>query len=271
MEMLRHLSSIWTFRHFWMSLVKMDLMTRYRKSVLGIGWSLLQPIAMTAILTVVFSQIGPRGQTVETGWRHYSIMTFAALTVFGFLRDSCLHGCRCLTHNEAYIRQCPLPFSIYSLRTVLGLTIHFLITVMVIVAMAVLFQGAEATLPTLWMLAPMLPLIVLCGWALATIAGFATVYFNDVSHILEIAAQMLFFLTPVIYERKILIGEDASRAWLVDYNPAAAFIETFQRPLVYHEPASTLAYSLTVGFTLAMVVLACLTIRYLSKRVIFHM
>ncbi len=269
--MLAHCNAIWKFRHFWMSLVKMDLMTRYRKSVLGIGWSLLQPIAMTAILTVVFSQIGPRGQTVETGWQHYSVMTFTAMTIFGFLRDTALHGCRCLTHNEAYIRQCPLPFSIYSLRTVLGLTIHFLITMLVIVAMAMLFKGVEPTLQSVWMILPMLPLIVICGWALATISGFATVYFNDVSHILEIGAQMFFFLTPVIYERKVLIGDVPSRAVLVDYNPAAAFIETFQKPLVYHESASVLAYSLASATTVVLVIVACLMIRFLSKRVIFHM
>ena len=274
--MLAHFNAIWKFRHFWMSLVKMDLMTRYRKSVLGIGWSLLQPVMMTAILTLVFSQIGPRGQTVETGWQHYSVMTFIAMTVYGFLRDSALHGCHCLSRNESYIRQTPLPFSIYSMRTVLGLTIHFLITVVVLLAMALGFESMgylnQGQLSNcIWMILPMLPLIVICGWALATIAGFATVYFNDVSHILEIGAQMFFFLTPVIYERKVLIGEDGSRAWLVDYNPAAAFIETFQKPLVYHEPATVLAYSLAIGTTAFLVLVACLMIRYLSKRVIFHM
>ena len=49
--------AIWRCRYFWMSLVKMDLRTRYRRSVLGIGWSLLNPIAMTAIFCVVFSKV----------------------------------------------------------------------------------------------------------------------------------------------------------------------------------------------------------------------
>ena len=66
-------------------------------------------------------------------------------------------------------------------------------------------------------------------------------------------------------------GREGSRAWMVDYNPAAAFIETFQNPLVYHKPASLLAYGLTIGTTAFLVLVACLMIRYLSKRVIFHM
>ena len=48
--MLSHMQSIWTFRHFWMALVKMDLRTKYRRSVLGIGWSVLNPIMMSAVL-----------------------------------------------------------------------------------------------------------------------------------------------------------------------------------------------------------------------------
>src|SRR5438874_10877163 len=53
-RMLSYVSAVWRCRYFWLSLVKMDLRTRYRRSVLGMGWSLLHPIAMTIVLCVVF-------------------------------------------------------------------------------------------------------------------------------------------------------------------------------------------------------------------------
>ena len=55
--MTGYLSKVWRLRHFWMALVRIDLRNRYRRSVIGIGWSLLQPIAMTTVLCVVFSQL----------------------------------------------------------------------------------------------------------------------------------------------------------------------------------------------------------------------
>src|SRR5262245_57887713 len=55
--MLAYCRAVWKCRYFWMSLVHMDLRTRYRRSFLGIGWSLLHPIAMTAILCAVFARI----------------------------------------------------------------------------------------------------------------------------------------------------------------------------------------------------------------------
>src|SRR5260370_38889359 len=54
-DMGKYLRAIWQCRYFWLSLVRMDLRTRYRRSVLGLGWSLLHPLAMTAILFLVFA------------------------------------------------------------------------------------------------------------------------------------------------------------------------------------------------------------------------
>src|SRR6516164_2811351 len=55
--MSQYLSAIWKCRYFWLSLVQMDLRSRYRRSALGVGWSLLYPIAMTAIFCLVFPRI----------------------------------------------------------------------------------------------------------------------------------------------------------------------------------------------------------------------
>jgi len=52
-----YIASVWRCRYFWLSLVKMDLRTRYRRSVLGLGWSLLHPIAMTVVLCTVFHSL----------------------------------------------------------------------------------------------------------------------------------------------------------------------------------------------------------------------
>ena len=54
-----YLAAVWRCRYFWLSLVKMDLRTRYRRSVLGMGWSLLQPIAIAVILSVSVVRLSP--------------------------------------------------------------------------------------------------------------------------------------------------------------------------------------------------------------------
>src|SRR5437588_5938152 len=121
--MLAYLQAIWRCRYFWTSLVKMDLRTRYRRSILGMGWSLLHPIAMTIIFTLVFQHLMmPNGQGGE-----YASFLLAGLATWNYIMSSTTQGCQCFFGGEAYIRQYPAPLAIYPLRTTLGGMIHFLI------------------------------------------------------------------------------------------------------------------------------------------------
>src|SRR5438128_481782 len=133
--MIRHLTAIWKYRHFLLALVRLDLRLRYRRSVLGIGWSLLHPLAMTAVFAVVFSQL-LGGNDLARYIPHLLI----GMAVWNFLREAAVSGCRSLIANESYIRQSPLPYGIYTLRVVLGLAIHSSIALVVAIAATLVIQ-----------------------------------------------------------------------------------------------------------------------------------
>lgn len=282
--MLSQFRTVWAYRYFWASLVKMDLMTRYRKSVLGIGWSLLHPMAMTAVFCVVFSTIMNNGN-----WPAYAQTTLTAMAVWAFIRDTSLQGCFSLIRAEAYIRQVPLPHGIYPLRTTLTNLVHYLITLVVTVGVVAFLKtvpvpptagsppAAAATaelvswtapLTMVWALVPAVLLSVLFVWGVATVLSFATVYFHDVSHIMELAAQVMFFLTPIIYPRSAL---GPQLQWVVDVNPVVPFIEMVRVPLVDGTLPPADIYGYAVALTVAAVGLAFGTLAWLQKKVIFHM
>src|SRR5262245_29961025 len=129
--MTGYLKAVWRCRYFWLSLVKMDLRTRYRRSLLGLGWSLLHPIALTVIFCVVFQQIMAMG---EDGTK-YAAMVLAGLATWSFIVNSTLGGSQCLHQGESYIRQFPAPVAIYPLRATLGTLIHFLIALAVVLGL----------------------------------------------------------------------------------------------------------------------------------------
>lgn len=305
--MIQDLVTIWRFRYFWLSLVKMDLMTRYRKSVLGILWSLLNPLGMTLIFCVVFTKLN------AAAWDSYAKFLMAGIAPFTFLRECAVGGCQSLIRHEGYIRQAPLPFAVYSLRMMLSAAVHFFITLLVVVLLVAVLppvrlnehgmpaqgwvnpraaatgQAVAADAPPappsgfaeavtngdwgvfgrLWMVLPALLMVMVCGWALATITGFATVYFHDVSHLLELFAQFFFFITPVMWYQHAVVSPGYE--WLVDFNPASAFIDLFRLPLVYAQPPDLATYAYAGLFTLAAVGLAAVTVNKLSRRVIFQM
>src|SRR5947208_15993138 len=87
-----YVGAVWRCRYFWLSLVKMDLRTRYRRSVLGMGWSLLHPIAMTIVLCVVFQTAFAAGG----GIRQYAPYLLAGLACWSYIVNVTVQGCQSL-------------------------------------------------------------------------------------------------------------------------------------------------------------------------------
>jgi lipopolysaccharide transport system permease protein len=104
--MAAYVRSMWILRYFWLSLVWMDIRSRYRRSVLGIGWSLLHPMAMTLILTIVFSTL------FKLPMADYAPHVMSGLVCWAFLQTCVLGGSHCFFQAESYIRQVPAPLAI---------------------------------------------------------------------------------------------------------------------------------------------------------------
>jgi ABC-type polysaccharide/polyol phosphate export permease len=268
--MFRHLSAVWTARYFLLALVRLDLRLRYRRSVLGVGWSLLHPIAMTVVFTVVFSQLFGNGDPLG-----YAAFALAGLAVWGFLRDAATGGTRSLLANEAYIRQSPLPYTVYTLRGVLGQAIHTAVALAVVVALIAIWKGNAGVLVGLALALPGFLLALIAAWAVATIGAFISAFFHDISQIMEVACQIGFFLTPIMYDRKLLDGRGLG--WMVDLNPANIYLAVTRDPLLVGiPPADGLAYLgqaylAALVLTLVLVLLAAGVVGWLQKKVIFHL
>lgn len=270
--MSRYLAAVWNCRYFWLSLVSMDLRTRYRRSLLGLGWSLLQPAAMTAVLCFVFHRV------LHVDVRDYAPSLLTGLCFWGFFSATTLQGCQCLLHGERYIRQYPAPLAIYPLRTALAASFHLVMALIVVLAMRLCMAGfsgrAEAfeflaALPNLASLVPTLAMIVVLGWSVATLASLATAYFPDVLHLAEVGLQVLFYATPIIYPAELL--REKGVGWFVDLNPLAAFIELLRGPLVACQWPPAQAVALAAIFTAGCFATATWALCRLEHRIIFHL
>ncbi|MFN4260431.1 MAG: ABC transporter permease [Gemmataceae bacterium] len=262
--MVGYLSAVWRCRYFLMSLVRMDLRTRYRGSVLGLGWSLLHPIAMTATLCLVFRHL------FQMNARDFAPFLLAGLSCWNYITATTLQGCRCFFQGESYIRQYPAPLAIYPLRTALGGMIHFLLALLVVLMLRLVVYGLPDPLAFLSLL-PSLLMLFLLGWGMAVIAGFLNVYFQDTQHLAEIGFQILFYATPIIYKPELLLQRQYLQ-WLVILNPFVSFLELIRAPLLdgSHVP-SMQAYiiaSATVAFVLG---LAGLLLYHCQRRLIFYL
>jgi ABC-type polysaccharide/polyol phosphate export permease len=257
-----YLAAIWRCRYFWMSLVKTDLRTRYRRSMLGMGWSLLNPILMTIIMCLVFTKLF--GEDL----RNFAPSVLSGLTFWSYLVGCATLGCLCVFQGEKYIRQYPAPLAIYPLRTALGGMIHFLLALLVVLLLVWCVKGIH-NLPALLMLIPSLVLLFLLGWSLALLTGFATVYFQDTQHLTEVGFQILFYATPIIYPPKVLLKHDMG--WILRYNPMVRFLNLIREPILYGRVPSLATYGAAMLALAVLGVLSMLAVSKLERRLIFQL
>jgi ABC-type polysaccharide/polyol phosphate export permease len=268
--MFRHLSAVWSARHFLLALVKLDLRLRYRRSVLGVGWSLLHPISMTVVFTVVFSQLFGDGDPVG-----YAAFALAGLAVWNFLRDAATVGSKAFLVNEVYIRQSPMPYTVYTLRTVLAQAVHSSLALAVVVGLIAIWKGEAGVFVGLALALPGLLLVVVAAWAVATIGAFVSAFFHDTAQIVEVACHIGFFLTPIMYRRTLL--DSRGLGWVVDINPASLYLAVIRDPLLVGVPPAgglaqlAQAYLAALAFTAVLVALAAGLVAWLQKKVIFHL
>ena len=267
-----YLKEIWYCRYFWLSLVKMDLRTRYRRSVLGIGWSLLNPIAMTIILTTVFHTIF--NQDIKT----YALYLITGLATWQYVLNVALHGCQCFFLGEQYIRQHPAPLAIYPLRTALGGTVHFIMALSVVLCMAAYFNGGFPRPEAFLSLFPSILLLFMLGWSLAVLTGSLNVMFQDTQHLAEVGFQILFYATPIIYRIDQLGGGkiDAEKKGhlflqLMAYNPLVAFLDLIRMPILHNQVPGMSTYGTAILSVSVLAAAASVMLVRQQKRLIFYL
>ena len=261
--MLNQVTGIWTFRSFLLALVRLDFRLRYKRSALGTGWALLTPVAMAATYVLVFS--GVLGMSPA----EYATSLLIALAVWGFVRECAVSGCLALVSHENYIRQTPLPFGLYSLRFVIGYAIQGLFAFGVALAAVVLRDGSAEKLLVLWAVVPALLMIFVAGWAVATVFAFAQVHFHDTKHLLEIFAQILFFLTPIVYPPSLLVGKGLG--WLARFNPLNTYLELVRYPLTTGDLPAAKLYLYGAVCTVALYGFALATTWRCQRKVVFQL
>lgn len=242
----------------------MDLRSRYRGSLFGMGWSLLNPIFMSAVICTAFSTIFKQDPF------NFGLYLLAGLTVWNFICGSMQQGCLAFMHAEAYIRQYPAPMAIYPLRTVLTNAFHFLMGLIPVVILAVCRNGAPSPAAVVLGLLPGMLLLLTFGWSVAVLLGVAYVHFRDTRHIVDIAMQVFFYLTPVMYPKEFMRDRYAGRL-MAAYNPLTPFLRIIRDAVLEYHPSPAPVYFSACIIVAVTATIAALSLWNKERRLIFHM
>jgi lipopolysaccharide transport system permease protein len=219
---LAKLQELWQYRELIRNMVARDLKARYKNSMLGYVWSLLNPLMMMVVFWVVFSVMIPSGIPM------YAVFLIVALLPWNFAVTSVSGGMRSIIDSSNLIKKVYFPREILPIAVVLSNLVNYLFALPVMfLVMAVVQWVSMGQLSFSWAFA-FLPVIIviqaifLIGVTL--LLSTTAVFFRDTTHIIDIFIQLWIFLTPVFFSLEQIATPTWARLvrWL---NPMASLID----------------------------------------------
>ena len=241
-----NLTELWQARELAWVLALRDVQVRYKQTVLGVAWAILQPLAMMIIATLVIGNLLGVADRVEGS---YAVFVYAAMVPWTLFAASVTAASNSLVNNAEMLRKIYFPRLIVPIAGVGAPLVDFAASFVLLIAF-MLFMGLTLS-PTIILL-PLLTISALIaalgvGVALAAI----TVTYRDFRMIVPFLIQLWFFLTPVIYP----IPLPEKYAWLMNFNPMFGVIEGF-RSVIQNTPFNYTAYLTSTTVALVMLGLA---------------
>jgi lipopolysaccharide transport system permease protein len=222
------LRSIWSYRGFISGSVKREFQSRYRNSLLGAAWTVLNPLAMIVVYTVIFSQVmRTRLPGVDNGFA-YSIYLCAGILTWGLFAEIVSRAQNVFLEHANLIKKISFPRICLPIIVLLNAGINFAI----IFSLFVLFLLFSGTFPGISFIAifPVLAIQIAFAIGLGIIVGVLNVFFRDVGQFFAVLLQFWFWFTPVVYPESIL--PEAVRPYM-NLNPMAPLVSAYHHILVH--------------------------------------
>jgi lipopolysaccharide transport system permease protein len=248
-----NLRELWRYRELLYFLTWRDIKVRYKQTVLGAAWAVIQPLATMAVFTLFLGQAGLAGELPYA----YSLFVFAGLLPWTYFANALASGGQSLVTNQNLVTKVYFPRLLIPLGAVTAGLVDFVIAFgMLLVLMAC--HGVWPSLGFLWV-PPLLVLLVLAALGVATLLAALTVAYRDFRFVVPFLVQLWMFATPSIYmQADRVVGE--RWLWLLPLNPAYGLISNF-RQAVLGGPLDFYALTVSGAMSVALLLLGCLYFR----------
>lgn len=236
------------YRELIWALALRELKVRYKRSVLGFLWALLNPAFLMLVQTVVFTKIMPMNIP------HFAVFLLSTLLLYIFFSQSLSYAVESMVGNAELIKKVAVPKLVFPVAAVVSNVINLLLS---LIPLALLVVALRHPFYWTWILIP-IPLAALCLFTLGMtfLLATANVYYRDVAHIVQIVLQALYFVTPILYKVDFFPPKYRWMFWL---NPLTFSLSDFRMFVYYGQIPSlqsvvasfvTAAIALVIGFAL---------------------
>ena len=209
-------SLLLNYRFLIYNLVVRDLKSRYRNSVLGFLWSLLNPLGMMAVFTVI-SLVLFRDQTIE----NYPIFLLSGILAWNYFSSSMMTGTNSVVANGHLIKKVHFPTEVLPIATILANLVNFLLALLLLFAAIVILRIDFS--PWIWLLPAVILIQTMFTLGIVFFLSTLQVYYHDTLIVMDVVMLAWFFLTPVFYSANMSLGVAALRKAMQVFNYLSDF------------------------------------------------
>jgi len=220
---------IWRYRSLVWLMTKREVIGRYRGSMMGILWSLVNPIIMLTVYTLVFGFIfHPQWPEVQAGKANYAVILFTGLIVFAFFSEFITRSPNVLIGNINLVKRVVFPLEIFPCVIIGGILFHIMIQLCVLLAFYFMIHfylhWTVVFIPLIFV--PMIFFALGAGWFLTSTGVFV----RDTGYAMQILSMVMMFLSPIFYP--VTAIPEKFRTWLY-LNPLVFIIEQLRDVVIW--------------------------------------
>jgi lipopolysaccharide transport system permease protein len=220
-----NLRDLWTYRELVYFMIWRDVKVRYKQTMLGAAWAIIQPVMTMLVFTFLFGRIAklPTDNNIP-----YPIFSYTALLPWGLFVAALNQASRSLTANQNMVTKIYFPRLVLPLASILSGLVDFVIAFIILIGL-MFYYDVTPSINALWALPLFLLLAIIAALGVALWLAAINVQYRDVNYALPFMTQFWLFITPVAYSSNLI-----SEKWQLLYslNPMAGVVNGFRWALL---------------------------------------
>lgn len=244
--MVNDLKDLWAHRELLFTLTRREIVSKYKQTFFGLGWSLMQPILQTVVYTIAFSFVL---RTASAEGIPYPVFVFANLTLWTYFSATTINAMNSLRANTGLITKVSFPREIIPLASILSGLFDFVVSFLVLIVLNMFF-GFFPNVKFLYIPAILL-VEILFILDLALVLSVLNVVRRDITYVVSFLITLYMFLTPVFFAISAL-PESLQHFYFI--NPMGAIIDAFKNVIFYNYEPKWLSLLIATGVLLLLFV-----------------
>ena len=239
-------------RYILQQLVTKDFKLRYRRSVLGVVWSVLNPLLMMIIMSFVFQYF------LRSNLEHYSLYLIVGNITFQLMNEATTGGLNSIIWASSLLKKVKVDRWVFPVQKVFSATVNFAFS-LIAVAIVMVFDGVMPTVHILWFIV---------GLVLVMLFSIG----SDMIHLWSVVLTAWTYLTPIFWDLSLLTNSNAPRivVWIVKANPMYNYLEIMRSAFVYQNNPSLTVLALAVIWALIALAIGILVFRKTEHKFILY-